>query len=192
MSETLIFGILVGCWHYNKCYYYKIWRTCLVTPFKPTITNYFFRVLTPPLKPYFFHAPFPSNPTTPHPPDKKWQDLQIFTVQFKPRSAFWLMNDVGVFSSSFKLAGRCVAALQALFDFTSRWQQTSSSFFLLCWQSKVLIQVRKAISSPLLLRRSFAMHLYVVFWQKGCCLLMFILSWGSTSILLATFQVCYS
>ena len=103
--------------------------------------------------------------------DAVTRDLPIFTVPFKPRSTFWrtvlqhCVAAVGVFLIKFIWARRasCVAALRALFRFTSRWQQKSSSFFLLCWRSKVLIQVRKAISSALSLRWTFALHLYVVF-----------------------------
>ena len=58
-SETLLFGILLGCLHYYRCRHCKIWRNFWVpSPFKPNIFSF-----DPPLKHVFFHGP-PSNPTS--------------------------------------------------------------------------------------------------------------------------------
>ena len=62
-SETLLFGILLGCLHYYRCRHRKIWRNFWVpSPFKPNIFSF-----DPPLKHVFFHGP-PSNPTSNPPP----------------------------------------------------------------------------------------------------------------------------
>ena len=58
-SETLLFGILLGCLHYYRFRHRKIWRNFWVpSPFKPNIFSF-----DPPLKHVFFHGP-PSNPTS--------------------------------------------------------------------------------------------------------------------------------
>ena len=59
-SETLAFGILVGCLHYYKCPHCIIWGNVWVfpLPFKPNIFSF-----NPLLNTYFFHGP-PSNPTS--------------------------------------------------------------------------------------------------------------------------------
>ena len=57
MSETLVFGILLGCLDYYKCCHCKILRIFLVTP--PLNPLCFFTPLSLPLKPHFFHDPPP-------------------------------------------------------------------------------------------------------------------------------------
>ena len=57
MSETLVFGILLGCLDYYKCCHCKILRIFLVTP--PLNPLCFFTTPSPPLKPHFFHDPPP-------------------------------------------------------------------------------------------------------------------------------------
>lgn len=68
MSETLVFGILVGCLDYYKCCHCKILRIVLVTP--PLNPLCFFTLPSPPLKPHFCHDPPPLKSRQPPLPDK--------------------------------------------------------------------------------------------------------------------------
>lgn len=63
MSETLVFGILLGCLDYYKCCHCKILRIFLVTP--PLNPLCFFTPPSPPpFKPHFFHDPPPPLKTS--------------------------------------------------------------------------------------------------------------------------------
>ena len=70
-SETLLFGILLGCLHYYRCRHCKIWRNFWVpSPFKPNIFSF-----DPLLNTYFFMVPHQIPPATPPPPplpDNTW------------------------------------------------------------------------------------------------------------------------
>ena len=67
-SETLLFGILLGCLHYYRCRHCKIWRNfgC------PPLLNPTFFLLIPLLNKYFFMVPHQIPPATAPPPDNTW------------------------------------------------------------------------------------------------------------------------